>query len=194
MAHSGTSQRLDTSGPSACWDGLGSGVPPRSAVCRAGLGAEPGQHQLPPIIEAAVGVAVGDPANRGQREWAWPRVQAVGPACSLRPGERDASTITPLRLSVRRGRAQSSLEGGLGRRVRVQIGVQPLSLRTFRLCGVRACPFESHGPQHVVVHLRLTTTCCGSTAYRIPGETSHASQPRTASTSKKRMRHMRQNP
>jgi hypothetical protein len=32
------------------------------------------------------------------------------------------------------------------------------------------------------------------TAYRIPGETSHASQPRTPSTSKRRMRRMRQQP
>jgi hypothetical protein len=30
------------------------------------------------------------------------------------------------------------------------------------------------------------------TAYRIPSETSHASQPRSPSTSKRRMRHMRQ--
>ena len=52
-----------------------------------------------------------------------------------------------------------------------------------------------------------TTRCCGveelnhkivwcgvGTAYRIPGETSHASQPRTPSTSRRRMRHMRHGP
>ena len=32
------------------------------------------------------------------------------------------------------------------------------------------------------------------TAYRIPGETSHVSQPRSRSTSKRRMRHMRRDP
>lgn len=32
------------------------------------------------------------------------------------------------------------------------------------------------------------------TAYRIPGETSHASQPRSPSTSKRHMRRMRQDP
>jgi len=52
-----------------------------------------------------------------------------------------------------------------------------------RLHGTR-----EHPSRHDRVHKRA------GTAYRIPGETSHASQPRSRGTTKRRMRHMRQDP